>query len=47
MFDAGRNSMLAFQSWRYNTDERMEAAPIVRALRRKRAGPDDPFAMEA
>ena len=38
VFNAGRASMLAFQAWRYNTDERMEAPPIVRALQRRRQG---------
>jgi hypothetical protein len=38
VFNAGRTSMLSFQAWRYNTEERMEAAPIVRAMRRRKLG---------
>jgi hypothetical protein len=46
VFNAGRSSMLSFQAWRYNTEERMEAAPIVRALRRKRLAPGDEFSTD-
>ena len=35
--------MVSFQAWRYNTEERMEAAPIVRALQRRRLTPGDEF----
>ena len=35
--------MLSFQAWRYNTEERIEAAPIVRALKRRRLAPGDEF----
>lgn len=44
VFDAGRESMLAFHSWRYSTEERMEAAPIVRAMQRRRLTPDAEYA---
>ena len=43
VFNAGRASMVSFQAWRYNTEERMEAAPIVRALQRRRLTPGDEF----
>jgi hypothetical protein len=39
--------MLSFQAWRYNTEERMEAAPIMRAMRRKRMAPGDEFCVDA
>ena len=35
VFDAGRCSMLSFQAWRYNCEERIEAAPIMRSLKRR------------
>ena len=43
VFNAGRSSMVSFQAWRYNTEERLEAAPIVRAMQRRRLTPGDEF----
>uniref|UniRef100_A0A7S0S894 DNA replication complex GINS protein PSF3 N-terminal domain-containing protein n=1 Tax=Mantoniella antarctica TaxID=81844 RepID=A0A7S0S894_9CHLO len=38
LFDAGRESMKSFNTWKYATREKMEVAAQVRAQKRRRAG---------